>query len=74
MLQACSESHGNGLYIKTHSLVNKDITKAPMWTFDVDYVIQNSSYVQLLVLYNCAELSGLRQTSTSVPSYGTDEL
>ena len=54
--------------------MNKDITKAPMWPFDVDYVTQNSSYVQLLVLYNCAELGGLRQTSTSVPSYVTDEL
>ena len=51
-----------------------------MWTFDVDYVTQNNitSKLRIIVIngmrvfYDSSELRDQRQTSTRVPSYGTN--
>ena len=63
ILQACPGVHREGSYIKTYSLEVGDITKEPIWTFDVNYVIIGvvRTYVQLLAT--------LCVFSTIVPSY-----
>ena len=61
--------HGDGSYITTYSKFppeDRGTTNEVMWTFDVNYVTQNNSYVQLLATLRelLPLLRNLRQTST----------